>query len=307
MYAQNEKVADANLSEEMQRAYIDYSMSVIVGRALPDARDGLKPSNRRVLYAMREIGPAPQSLLHQMRQGRRRSARQISPAWRRQRLRHARPHGAGFRHALPADRRSGQLRLDRRRSRRRLPVHRVPSRRDRRGIARRPRQGHRRFRQPNFDEKEKEPVVLPSRIPNLLVNGSTGIAVGMATNIPPHNLNEIVDACCALIDEPETRTGKESPRSSRAPISRRAASSAASKASRITCSRAAAASRFAAASASRKSRAARNASSSPRFPTTSTRPRSSRTSPGSSTTRSSTTSPTSATNRTRKASASSSS
>ena len=136
MYAQNEKVgAPVNLSEEMQRAYIDYSMSVIVGRALPDARDGLKPSNRRVLYAMRETGAAAQPLLHQVRQGRRRSARQIPPARRRQRLRHARAHGAGLLHALPADRRPGQLRLDRRRSRRRLPVHRVPPGRDCRGIA----------------------------------------------------------------------------------------------------------------------------------------------------------------------------
>jgi len=207
MYAQNEKVADANLSEEMQRAYIDYSMSVIVGRALPDARDGLKPSNRRVLYAMREIG-----LFHNRSYTK--CAKVVGEV-----LGKYHPHGdASVYDTLVRMAQDFAMRY---------PL--IDGQGNFGSIDGDPAAAYRytecRLEEiaeelladldkdtvdfvPNFDEKEKEPVVLPSRIPNLLVNGSTGIAVGMATNIPPHNLNEIVDACCALIDEPETELEK---------------------------------------------------------------------------------------------------
>ena len=105
------------LEEEMRTAYLDYAMSVIVGRALPDVRDGLKPVHRRVLYAMNELGLGPDPLLRQVRQDRRRGDGQLSPARRLRDLRHARAHGAGLLDALRARRRPGQLRLDRRRSR----------------------------------------------------------------------------------------------------------------------------------------------------------------------------------------------
>ena len=207
MYAQNEKVADANLSEEMQRAYIDYSMSVIVGRALPDARDGLKPSNRRVLYAMRELG-----LFHNRSYTK--CAKVVGEV-----LGKYHPHGdASVYDTLVRMAQDFAMRY---------PL--IDGQGNFGSIDGDPAAAYRytecRLEEiaeelcadldkdtvdfvPNFDEKEKEPVVLPSRIPNLLVNGSTGIAVGMATNIPPHNLNEIVDACCALIDEPELELEK---------------------------------------------------------------------------------------------------
>ncbi len=201
MYAQNEKVTPVNLSEEMQRAYIDYSMSVIVGRALPDARDGLKPSNRRVLYAMRGLG-----LLHNRPYAK--SARVVGDV-----IGKYHPHGDGpaydtlvrmaqdfaMRYVLidgqgnfgsvdgdpPAAYRYTECRL-------KEIAEELLADLDKDTVD---------F-QPNFDEKETEPVVLPSRFPNLVVNGSTGIAVGMATNIPPHNLGEVIDACCAIIDDP---------------------------------------------------------------------------------------------------------
>ncbi len=202
MYAQNEKVSPVNISEQMQQAYIDYSMSVIVGRALPDARDGLKPSNRRVLYAMREIG-----LLHNRSYSK--CAKVVGEV-----LGKYHPHGdASVYDTLVRMAQDFAMRY---------PL--VDGQGNFGSIDGDPAAAYRYTEcrlqeiaeelladldkdtvdfQPNFDEKEKEPVVLPSRIPNLLVNGSTGIAVGMATNIPPHNLTEIVDACCALIEAPE--------------------------------------------------------------------------------------------------------
>ncbi|MGD1018061.1 MAG: DNA gyrase subunit A [Verrucomicrobiia bacterium] len=203
MYAQNEKVSPVNISEQMQQAYIDYSMSVIVGRALPDARDGLKPSNRRVLYAMRELG-----LLHNRSYSK--CAKVVGEV-----LGKYHPHGdASVYDTLVRMAQDFAMRY---------PL--IDGQGNFGSIDGDPAAAYRYTEcrlqeiaeelladldkdtvdfQPNFDEKEKEPVVLPARIPNLLVNGSTGIAVGMATNIPPHNLSEIVDACCALIDEPET-------------------------------------------------------------------------------------------------------
>jgi DNA gyrase subunit A len=203
MYAQNEKVTPVNISEQMQQAYIDYSMSVIVGRALPDARDGLKPSNRRVLYAMRQIG-----LLHNRSYSK--CAKVVGEV-----LGKYHPHGdASVYDTLVRMAQDFAMRY---------PL--IDGQGNFGSIDGDPAAAYRytecRLReiaeelladldkdtvnfQPNFDEKEVEPVVLPARIPNLLVNGSTGIAVGMATNIPPHNLTEIIDACCALIDNPET-------------------------------------------------------------------------------------------------------
>jgi DNA gyrase subunit A len=207
MYAQNEKISPVNLSVEMQRAYIDYSMSVIVGRALPDARDGLKPSNRRVLYAMRELG-----LLHN--RSFTKCAKVVGEV-----LGKYHPHGdASVYDTLVRMAQDFAMRY---------PL--IDGQGNFGSIDGDPAAAYRytecRLTQiaeelladldkdtvdfvPNFDEKEKEPVVLPARIPNLLVNGSTGIAVGMATNIPPHNLTEIVDTCCALIDEPELELEK---------------------------------------------------------------------------------------------------
>jgi DNA gyrase subunit A len=203
MYAQNEKVSPVNISEQMQQAYIDYSMSVIVGRALPDARDGLKPSNRRVLYAMREIG-----LLHNRSYSK--CAKVVGEV-----LGKYHPHGdASVYDTLVRMAQDFVMRY---------PL--IDGQGNFGSIDGDPAAAYRYTEcrlqeiaeelladldkdtvdfQPNFDEKEKEPVVLPARIPNLLINGSTGIAVGMATNIPPHNLTEIIDACCALIDDPET-------------------------------------------------------------------------------------------------------
>jgi DNA gyrase subunit A len=202
MYAQNEKVSPVNISEQMQQAYIDYSMSVIVGRALPDARDGLKPSNRRVLYAMHELG-----LLHNRSYSK--CAKVVGEV-----LGKYHPHGdASVYDTLVRMAQDFAMRY---------PL--IDGQGNFGSIDGDPAAAYRYTEcrleqiaeelladldkdtvdfQPNFDEKEKEPVVLPSRIPNLLVNGSTGIAVGMATNIPPHNLTEIVDACCALIEAPE--------------------------------------------------------------------------------------------------------
>ncbi|NQU09205.1 DNA gyrase subunit A [bacterium] len=207
MYAQNEKVVLVNITTQMQQAYIDYSMSVIVRRALPDARDGLKPSNRRVLYAMRELG-----LFHNRSYTK--CAKVVGEV-----LGKYHPHGDSsvydtlvrmaqdfsLRYPLidgqgnfgsidgdpPAAYRYTECRLEQ-------IAEEMLADLDKDTVD---------F-QPNFDEKEVEPVVLPARLPNLLVNGSTGIAVGMATNIPPHNLVEIIDACCALIDEPELELEK---------------------------------------------------------------------------------------------------
>ena len=179
------------LEEEMRSSYLDYAMSVIVGRALPDVRDGLKPVHRRVLFAMNEMGLQPNRPLRQVRAHRRRGDGQVPPARRLGDLRHARPHGAGLLHALPARRRPGQLRLGRRRPGRRHAVHGGAA-----GAASRARccatsTPTRSTSSPTTTATTQEPTVLPARFPNLLVNGSSGIAVGMATNIPPHNLREV--------------------------------------------------------------------------------------------------------------------
>lgn len=202
MYTQNERVDFVNIEDEMQRAYIDYSMSVIVGRALPDARDGLKPGNRRILYAMRERGwvhnksfvkcakvvgevignyhPHGDSAVYDTLV---RMAQDFS-------MRYMLINGQGNFGSLdgdpPAAYRYTECRLDR-------MAEELLADIDKNTVD----------MQPNFDESLREPTVLPARVPNLLVNGSTGIAVGMATNIPPHNLGEIVDAVVHIIDNPD--------------------------------------------------------------------------------------------------------
>ncbi len=202
MYQQNEQLDRTNIEEEMQRAYIDYSMSVIVGRALPDARDGLKPGNRRILFAMRERGwthskpfvkcakvvgevignyhPHGDSAVYDTLV---RMAQEFS-------MRSPLIHGQGNFGSIdgdpPAAYRYTECRLNRLSEEMLADIEKntVDMR-------------------PNFDETLQEPVVLPARLPNLLANGSTGIAVGMATNIPPHNLNELIDGIVHLIDHPD--------------------------------------------------------------------------------------------------------
>ena len=133
------------IEEEMKSAFMDYAMSVIVSRALPDARDGLKPVHRRILFTQHQMSNFWNRGVHQVRARRRRGAGQASPPRRHGRLRRPGAAGPGLRDALPADRRPGELRLRRRRSAGRLPVHRVPDGEDRRRAAVRHRQGDRRL------------------------------------------------------------------------------------------------------------------------------------------------------------------
>jgi DNA gyrase subunit A len=191
-----------SLEEEMRRSYLDYAMSVIVGRALPDARDGLKPVHRRVLYAMHELN-------NDWNRPYKKSARIVGDV-----IGKYHPHGDqsvydtivrlaqdfSMRHMLvdgqgnfgsvdgdnAAAMRYTEIRLAK-------IAHEMLADIDKETVD---------FG-PNYDGSEKEPLVLPSRLPNLLVNGSGGIAVGMATNIPPHNLNEVVDACLHMLRKPD--------------------------------------------------------------------------------------------------------
>jgi DNA gyrase subunit A len=202
MYSQNEKIEKINVADEMSQSFLAYSMSVIVSRALPDARDGLKPSQRRILFAMSELGVQPNrkhlkcakivgetmgnyhphgdqaiypTLVHMAQswamrdmliegQGNFGSVEGDPPASMRYTEARLRHLGAALMDDMDKD-----------------TVDFVP----------------------NYDETREEPTVLPAAWPNLLVNGGTGIAVGMATNIPPHNLSEIIEAICAQIDDPE--------------------------------------------------------------------------------------------------------
>ena len=195
-------IVPVSLEEEMERSYLDYAMSVIVSRALPDARDGLKPVHRRILYAMHEEG-------YEWNRPYRKSARIVGDVMGKYH-----PHGdqaiydAMVRMAQdfsmrlplidgqgnfgsmdgdpPAAMRYTEVRLTR-------AAHEMLDDIERDTVE---------FRA-NYDDSAHEPEVLPARIPNLLVNGAGGIAVGMATNVPPHNLGEIVDACLAMLDEPD--------------------------------------------------------------------------------------------------------
>jgi DNA gyrase subunit A len=195
------EILPVNLEDEMRQSYLDYAMSVIVGRALPDARDGLKPVHRRVLFAMRELG-------NDYNKAYKKSARVVGDV-----IGKYHPHGdsavyeAMVRMAQPFSMRymlvDGQGNFG--------SVDGDPPAAMRYTEVRMSRIAHELLADidketvdfvPNYDESEHEPSVLPTRVPNLLVNGSSGIAVGMATNIPPHNLTEITTACLAVLDEP---------------------------------------------------------------------------------------------------------
>lgn len=195
-------LSGVNIEDEMRQSYMDYAMSVIVGRALPDVRDGLKPVHRRVLFAMKEMG-------NDYNKPYKKSARVVGDV-----IGKYHPHGDtavydtmvrmaqpfSLRYMLvdgqgnfgsvdgdsPAAMRYTEVRMSR-------IAHEILEDLDKETVD---------FA-PNYDGSEHEPVVMPTRIPNLLVNGSSGIAVGMATNIPPHNMTEVVSACLAIIDNPD--------------------------------------------------------------------------------------------------------
>ncbi|HET6912874.1 MAG TPA: DNA gyrase subunit A, partial [Rhodanobacteraceae bacterium] len=196
------EIIRVNIEDEMRQSYLDYAMSVIVGRALPDVRDGLKPVHRRVLYAMNELGNA-------WNKPYKKSARVVGDV-----IGKYHPHGdtavydSIVRMAQPFSLRYmlidgqgnfGSVDGDNAAAMRYTEVrmarltHELLADIDKETVD---------FG-PNYDESEHEPLVLPTRVPNLLINGSAGIAVGMATNIPPHNLNEVIDATIALIDDPQ--------------------------------------------------------------------------------------------------------
>src|SRR3981081_2435722 len=196
------EILPVNLEDEMRKSYLDYAMSVIVGRALPDVRDGLKPVHRRVLYAMRELG-------NDWNKSYKKSARVVGDV-----IGKYHPHGDtavydtivrmaqdfSMRYQLidgqgnfgsvdgdaPAAMRYTEVRMARLANQRLADIEKETV-----------------TFQPNYDESLSEPTVLPTRVPNLLINGSDGIAVGMATKIPPPNLTEIVDATIALLSDPE--------------------------------------------------------------------------------------------------------
>src|SRR6266704_3359426 len=202
MYNQNEKVDPVNVAEEVSRSFLDYSMSVIISRALPDARDGLKPSQRRILYAMHDLSLFPgrqhrkcakicgdtsgnyhphgeaviyPTLVHM-----------AQPWAMRERLVDGQGNFGSVEGDPPAAMRYTEARM----------THlgaalMTDMEKDTVDFV------------PNYDETRTEPTVFPSALPNLLVNGGTGIAVGMTTNIPPHNLSEVIDGICAQIDDPD--------------------------------------------------------------------------------------------------------
>ena len=196
------EIIPVNLEDEMRRSYLDYAMSVIVGRALPDVRDGLKPVHRRVLFAMNELGAHSNKPYYK-------SARIVGDVIGKYHphgdqsvydtlvrmaqpfsLRYLLVDGQGNFGSVDGDSAAAMRYTEARMSR---LTHELMADIDKDTVD---------F-QPNYDEKEQEPTVMPARFPNLLVNGSAGIAVGMATNIPPHNLGEGIDAVIALIEDPE--------------------------------------------------------------------------------------------------------
>ncbi|MDP2879063.1 MAG: DNA topoisomerase (ATP-hydrolyzing), partial [Sulfuricella sp.] len=192
-----------SLEEEMRRSYLDYAMSVIVGRALPDVRDGLKPVHRRALFAMHELS-------NDWNKAYKKSARIVGDVIGKYHphgdtavydtivrmaqdfsLRYPLVDGQGNFGSVDGDNAAAMRYTEIRMAR---IAHELLADLDKETVD---------FG-PNYDGSEHEPLVLPSKIPNLLINGSSGIAVGMATNIPPHNLNEIVDACLLLLENPQT-------------------------------------------------------------------------------------------------------
>ena len=199
---EDQKMLQHEIHDEMKQSYIDYAMSVIVSRALPDVRDGLKPVHRRILYGMSELGVTPDK-------PHKKSARivgevmgkyhphgdssiydamvRLAQPWN---IRHALVDGHGNFGSVDGDGAAAMRYTEARMTPLALQMLRDIEKETVDFI-------------PNFDGEEKEPVVLPSRFPNLLVNGSNGIAVGMATSIPPHNLAETIDAAIKIIDEPD--------------------------------------------------------------------------------------------------------
>ncbi|MDP9292637.1 MAG: DNA gyrase subunit A [Verrucomicrobiota bacterium] len=202
MYTQNEKVDPVNVADEMSKSFLDYSMSVIISRALPDARDGLKPSQRRILYAMHDLSLFPNrqhrkcakicgdtsgnyhphgeaviypTLVH------------MAQPWA---MRDTLVNGQGNFGSVEGDP-PAAMRYTEARMTHLGAALMTDMEKDTVDFV------------PNYDETRTEPRVFPAAFPNLLVNGGTGIAVGMATNMPPHNLGEIIDAICAQIDDPE--------------------------------------------------------------------------------------------------------
>ncbi|NTV96910.1 MAG: DNA gyrase subunit A, partial [Thiobacillus sp.] len=191
-----------SLEEEMRRSYLDYAMSVIVGRALPDVRDGLKPVHRRVLFAMHELS-------NDWNKAYKKSARIVGDVIGKYHphgdtavydtivrmaqnfsLRYPLVDGQGNFGSVDGDNAAAMRYTEIRMAK---IAHELLADIDKETVD---------FG-PNYDGSEHEPLILPAKIPNLLINGSSGIAVGMATNIPPHNLNEIVDACLAVLERPE--------------------------------------------------------------------------------------------------------
>src|SRR6266496_3580482 len=202
LFAANEKIAKINVADEIKNSFLDYSMSVIISRALPDVRDGLKPSQRRILFAMNGLGVMPNrkhikcakivgetmgnyhphgdmaiypTLVHM-----------AQPWAMRERLVDGQGNFGSVEGDPPASMRYTEARL--------APLGAVlmeDMEKDTVDFV------------PNYDETQTEPTVFPAAFPNLLVNGGTGIAVGMATNIPPHNLSEVIDGICAQIDNPD--------------------------------------------------------------------------------------------------------
>src|SRR3954464_10111924 len=202
MYNPNEKVEPINVAEEVSRSFLDYSMSVIISRALPDARDGLKPSQRRILYAMHDLNLFPgrkhmkcakicgdtsgnyhphgeaviyPTLVH------------MAQHWAmREKLVDGKGNFGSIENDPPAAMRYTEARLTQLGASLMMDMEK-----DTVDFV------------PNYDERLTEPTVLPAAFPNLLVNGGTGIAVGMATNMAPHNLGEVIDGICSQIDNPE--------------------------------------------------------------------------------------------------------
>jgi DNA gyrase subunit A len=196
------EVIPVNLEDEMRRSYLDYAMSVIVGRALPDVRDGLKPVHRRVLFAMHELGAHSNKPYYK-------SARIVGDVIGKYHphgdqsvydtlvrmaqpfsLRYLLVDGQGNFGSVDGDSAAAMRYTEARMAR---ITHELLADIDKETVD---------F-QPNYDEKELEPTVMPTKVPNLLINGSEGIAVGMATKIPPHNLGEVINGTIALIDDPE--------------------------------------------------------------------------------------------------------
>ncbi|MDU1314293.1 MAG: DNA gyrase subunit A [Clostridium septicum] len=197
------KVIPVDINKEMKKCYIDYAMSVIVGRALPDVRDGLKPVHRRILYSMHELGLSPEK-------GYRKCARIVGEVLGKYHphgdssvydalvrmaqdfsMRYMLVDGHGNFGSVDGDNAAAMRYTEAKMNKIAAEMLRDINKDTVNFI-------------PNFDGEEKEPEVLPSRYPNLLVNGSSGIAVGMATNIPPHNLGEVIDGTIMLIDNPES-------------------------------------------------------------------------------------------------------